>query len=111
MIIVHDFVIFLLTACKTEESFEHVGSILVNISKVDEGREILLDPKWSLLKHAILQFDSPSPLRKKGVRKLDTNETYLDLSKHVLLLLTCILTAFYFYYGPSSYPSLREALT
>ncbi|KAK1309328.1 hypothetical protein QJS10_CPA09g01476 [Acorus calamus] len=50
-----------------EDPFEHVGSILVNISKMEAGRNILLDPKRSLLKQIIPQFDSSSLLRKKGV--------------------------------------------
>ncbi|KAL5061590.1 hypothetical protein RYX36_023327 [Vicia faba] len=50
-----------------DDSFEHVGSILVNITKQRAGRELLLDPKRSLLKQIIRQFDSNSSLRKKGV--------------------------------------------
>ncbi|XP_020236768.1 protein HGH1 homolog isoform X2 [Cajanus cajan] len=50
-----------------DDAFEHVGSILVNISKQREGRELLLDPKRGLLKQIIRQFDSNSLLRKKGV--------------------------------------------
>ncbi|XP_004511210.1 uncharacterized protein [Cicer arietinum] len=50
-----------------DDSFEHVGSILVNITKQREGRELLLDPKRGLLKQIIRQFDSNSSLRKKGV--------------------------------------------
>ncbi|XP_057949205.1 uncharacterized protein LOC131144523 [Malania oleifera] len=52
---------------KNDDPFEHVGSILVNISKQETGRKILLDPKRALLKQIIRQFDSRSPLRKKGV--------------------------------------------
>lgn len=50
-----------------DDTFEHVGSLLVNISKKEPGRNILLDPKRGLLKQIIRQFDSGSPLRKKGV--------------------------------------------
>jgi len=50
-----------------DDAFEHVGSILVNISKQREGRKLLLDPKRGLLKQIIRQFDSNSSLRKKGV--------------------------------------------
>ncbi|XP_020236767.1 protein HGH1 homolog isoform X1 [Cajanus cajan] len=50
-----------------DDAFEHVGSILVNISKQREGRELLLDPKRGLLKQIIRQFDSNSLLRKKGL--------------------------------------------
>ncbi|CAA0823864.1 ARM repeat superfamily protein [Striga hermonthica] len=49
------------------DPFEHVASVLVNISKKEAGRKLLLDPKRGLLKQIIRQFDSPSPLRKKGV--------------------------------------------
>lgn len=52
---------------KDDDSFEHVGSILVNITKQRAGRELLLDPKRGLLKQIIRQFDSNSSLRKKGV--------------------------------------------
>lgn len=52
---------------KDDDSFEHVGSILVNITKQRAGRELLLDPKRGLLKQIIRQFDSNSALRKKGV--------------------------------------------
>ncbi|XP_059448444.1 uncharacterized protein LOC132179701 isoform X1 [Corylus avellana] len=51
----------------SDDPFEHVGSILVNISKQEAGRKLLLDPKRGLLKQIIRQFDSSSPLRKKGV--------------------------------------------
>ncbi|KAL6192756.1 hypothetical protein ACLB2K_033842 [Fragaria x ananassa] len=50
-----------------EDPFEHVGSILVNISKKEAGRKLLLDPKRGLLKQIIRQYDSSSPLRRKGV--------------------------------------------
>ncbi|XP_021722906.1 protein HGH1 homolog isoform X1 [Chenopodium quinoa] len=50
-----------------DDPFEHVGSILVNISKKEAGRKILLDPKRGLLKQIIMQFDSTSLLRKRGV--------------------------------------------
>ncbi|KAH7832837.1 hypothetical protein Vadar_000453 [Vaccinium darrowii] len=52
---------------KNGDPFEHVGSILVNISKKEAGRKLLLDPKRGLLKQIIRQFDSTSLLRKKGV--------------------------------------------
>ncbi|KAJ0037502.1 hypothetical protein Pint_22750 [Pistacia integerrima] len=51
----------------SDDPFEHVGSILVNISKKEAGRKILLDQNRGLLKQIIRQFDSTSPLQKKGV--------------------------------------------
>jgi hypothetical protein len=50
-----------------DDPFDHVGSILVNISKKEAGRKMLLDSKRGLLKQILRQFDSTSPLRKKGV--------------------------------------------
>ncbi|CAI0448099.1 unnamed protein product [Linum tenue] len=50
-----------------DDPFDHVGSILVNISKKEAGRRMLLDSKRGLLKQILRQFDSTSLLRKKGV--------------------------------------------
>ncbi|KAH7683596.1 Protein HGH1 C-terminal protein [Dioscorea alata] len=50
-----------------EDIFEHVSLVLVNISKLEAGRRILMDPKRGLLKQIVRQFDSSSLLRKKGV--------------------------------------------
>ena len=54
-----------------DDPFEHVGSILVNISKQEAGRKLFLEPKRGLLKQIIRQFDSSIPLRKKGVCSID----------------------------------------
>ncbi|XP_023551596.1 protein HGH1 homolog [Cucurbita pepo subsp. pepo] len=51
----------------SDDPFEHVASILVNISKKEAGRKLLLDPKRGLLKQIIRQYDSTSQLRKNGV--------------------------------------------
>ncbi|XP_002522421.2 protein HGH1 homolog [Ricinus communis] len=50
-----------------DDPFDHVGSVLVNISQKEAGRKMLLDPKRGLLKQILRQFDSTSPVRKKGV--------------------------------------------
>lgn len=50
-----------------DDPFDHVGSILVNISQKEAGRKMLLDPKRGLLKQIVRQFDATSSLRKKGV--------------------------------------------
>ncbi|GLJ51727.1 hypothetical protein SUGI_1099280 [Cryptomeria japonica] len=50
-----------------EDPYGHIGSILMNISRMETGRKLLLDPKWSLLKQLLRQIDSPSTLRRKGV--------------------------------------------
>ncbi|KAK9189089.1 hypothetical protein WN944_020495 [Citrus x changshan-huyou] len=59
----------------SDDPFEHVGSILVNISKKEAGRKILLDPKRGLLKQIVRQFDSSNYLRKKGV---SFSQYYID---------------------------------
>ncbi|KAL0560285.1 hypothetical protein IC582_000685 [Cucumis melo] len=51
----------------SDDPFEHVASILVNISKKEAGRKLLLDPNRGLLKQIIRQYDSNSQLRKNGV--------------------------------------------
>ncbi|KAF5739245.1 ARM repeat superfamily protein isoform 1 [Tripterygium wilfordii] len=51
----------------SDDPFDHVGSILVNISKQEAGRAMFLDPKQGLLKQILRQFDSASSLRRKGV--------------------------------------------
>lgn len=40
----------------------------MNISKMEAGRKILLDPKRGLLKQIVQNSDAKSPVRKKGVR-------------------------------------------
>uniref|UniRef100_A0A0E0EXS3 Protein HGH1 homolog n=1 Tax=Oryza meridionalis TaxID=40149 RepID=A0A0E0EXS3_9ORYZ len=50
-----------------EYTFEHVASILVNISKFEDGRRIIMEPENGLLKQIIRQPDSINELRKKGV--------------------------------------------
>ncbi|KMT07083.1 hypothetical protein BVRB_6g154100 [Beta vulgaris subsp. vulgaris] len=70
------------------DPFEHVGSILVNISKKEAGRKILLDPKRGLLKQIIMQFDSTSPVRKKGVSGTIRNCCFEAENQLANLLLT-----------------------
>lgn len=71
-----------------DDPFEHVGSILVNISKKEAGRKILLDPKRGLLKQIIMQFDSTNPLRKKGVSGTIRNCCFEAENQLANLLLT-----------------------
>ncbi|KAG9451274.1 hypothetical protein H6P81_011239 [Aristolochia fimbriata] len=72
-----------------EDPFEQVGYILVNVTKLKEGRKLLLDPKRSLLKQVIPQFDSTNPLRKKGVSGTLRNCCFeADSELHSLLLLS-----------------------
>ncbi|EPS64082.1 hypothetical protein M569_10697 [Genlisea aurea] len=49
------------------DPFDHVSSVLVNVSRNEAGRKLLLEPRRGLLKQIIRQFDSPSLLRKKGI--------------------------------------------
>ncbi|KAF5183572.1 Hgh1-like protein [Thalictrum thalictroides] len=74
---------------KIEDPFEHVGLILINITKVEKGRKYLLDPKRGLLKQIIRQFDSTSQLRKKGVCGTVRNCCFeADKQLHHLLLVS-----------------------
>ncbi|XP_011622114.1 protein HGH1 homolog isoform X2 [Amborella trichopoda] len=50
-----------------DDPFEHVGSILVNISRNEAGRKLLLDTERGLLKQILPLFGTISPLRKRGV--------------------------------------------
>ncbi|XP_022868567.1 protein HGH1 homolog [Olea europaea var. sylvestris] len=71
------------------DPFEHVASILVNISQKEAGRKLLLDPKRGLLKQIIRQFDSGSLLRKKGVSGTIRNCCFeADNQLHNLLLIS-----------------------
>lgn len=49
------------------DAFEDAGSILVNISRSDAGRKLLLEPERGLIKEILKEFDSASPVRRKGV--------------------------------------------
>ncbi|CAM8984120.1 unnamed protein product [Rhodiola kirilowii] len=70
------------------DPFEHVGSILVNISQKDVGRKILLDPKRGLFKQILRQFDTTSSVRKKGVAGTIRNCCFEAESQLQNLLLT-----------------------
>lgn len=48
------------------EAFVYVGSILVNVSRSEAGRNFLLEPTRGLLKQ-ILEFESDNPVHRKGV--------------------------------------------
>lgn len=65
--------LLLLFCISAEDTYEHVASILVNISKLETGRKILLEAKAGLLKQIVRQFDSAGSLRKKGVRERSIN--------------------------------------
>lgn len=58
---------FCTSSSEKDDPFGHVASVLVNISKNEAGRKLLLDPKRGLLKQVIRQFDSINTLGKKGV--------------------------------------------
>ena len=67
------FIVYLL-----DDPFEHVASILVNISKQEAVRKLLLDPNRGFLKQIIRQFDPSSPLKKKGVCSIEMTKFFLD---------------------------------
>lgn len=70
-----------------DDPFDHVGSILVNLSKSVAGRKFLLDPKRALLKQILRQFDSTSLLRKKGVCVENIFVEFDSLVRNILLCL------------------------
>lgn len=78
-------------ACQLDDPFEHAGSILVNISKNEAGRKLLLDPKRGLLKQIVRQFDSTNPLRKKGVCEILSKELVYSVSFQPYLVLSFLL--------------------
>lgn len=51
--------------CHLGDAFDHVGSVLVNVSKNESGRKLLLDPKTGLLKQLLMKLDA-IPLHKKA---------------------------------------------
>ncbi|KAH7315787.1 hypothetical protein KP509_21G065300 [Ceratopteris richardii] len=50
-----------------EDYYEHVASILVNVTQRESGRRLILDPKKGLLKQILPHSDSTSLVRRKGV--------------------------------------------
>ncbi|XP_024515697.1 protein HGH1 homolog isoform X3 [Selaginella moellendorffii] len=62
--------LFLYTTCVCcvgDDAYEHVGAILVNVSRTDLGRKLMLDTKRGLLKQVLRQCDSKSLVRRRGV--------------------------------------------
>lgn len=51
----------------SEDQYEHVSSILINVTRVETGRKLMLDPKKGLLKQILPQSGSTSMVRRKGV--------------------------------------------
>eukprot|EP00249_Psilotum_nudum_P003398 c16789_g1_i1 orf=254-1255(+) len=50
-----------------KDQYEHIASILVNVTRFEAGRKLLLEPKIGLLKQILLQTDSGNVIRRKGV--------------------------------------------
>lgn len=50
-----------------EDDYEHVGTILVNVTREESGRLLLLDPQRGLLRQILPQIDSRSLTRRQGV--------------------------------------------
>lgn len=51
----------------SEDQYEHVSAILVNVTRLEAGRKLVLDPRKRLLKQILPQSDSTSMVRRKGV--------------------------------------------
>lgn len=54
----------------SEDQYEHVSSILINVTRVETGRKLMLDPKKGLLKQILPHSGSTSVVRQKGVSKI-----------------------------------------
>eukprot|EP00897_Mesotaenium_endlicherianum_P004997 jgi/Mesen1/4525/ME000230S03668 len=50
-----------------EDEFEHVGAVLVNVTRLPEGRRLLLHPARGLLRQILPQIESRSLVRRQGV--------------------------------------------
>ncbi|CAM6106236.1 unnamed protein product [Calypogeia fissa] len=50
-----------------EDAFEHVAAVLVNITRLKEGRTLILEQRRGLLKQILPQIDSRSLIRRQGV--------------------------------------------
>uniref|UniRef100_A0A0D9XJN6 Protein HGH1 N-terminal domain-containing protein n=1 Tax=Leersia perrieri TaxID=77586 RepID=A0A0D9XJN6_9ORYZ len=71
-----------------QDIFDSVALILMNTSKVEAGRMILMEPKKGLLKKIVQQSDSVNQLRKKGVFGIICNCCFgADTKIHNLLSL------------------------
>lgn len=51
----------------SEDQYEHISSILVNITRLETGRKLFLNANKGLLKQILPQVDSRNNLRRKGV--------------------------------------------
>lgn len=51
----------------SEDQYEHVASVLMNITRLESGRKLLLDTKKGFLKQVLPQVDSKNIVRRKGV--------------------------------------------
>ena len=49
------------------DDYEHVGSILVNITRLEDGRKLILDMSKGMLRQILPQIDARSVIRRQGV--------------------------------------------
>jgi hypothetical protein len=49
------------------DEYEHVGAILVNITRLEAGRKLLLNASKGLFRQILPQIDSRSVVRRQGV--------------------------------------------
>lgn len=50
-----------------EDEYEHVANILVNVTRLESGRKVVLDMSRSILRQILPQIDSRSVIRRQGV--------------------------------------------
>ncbi|KAI5055608.1 hypothetical protein GOP47_0029129 [Adiantum capillus-veneris] len=51
----------------SKDHYEHVASVLVNVTRLESGRRLMLDSKKGLMKQILPHSDSTSLVRRKGV--------------------------------------------
>ncbi|KAJ7567509.1 hypothetical protein O6H91_02G151000 [Diphasiastrum complanatum] len=70
------------------DEYEHVAAVLVNITRLEPGRRLLLDSKKGLLRVLLRQIDSKSLVRRKGVVGTVRNCCF-EAERNLLSLLSC----------------------
>ena len=49
-----------------EDSYEHIAAVMTNVTRIKQGRMLLLQPGRGLLQALVAQLKSPSEMRKRG---------------------------------------------
>ncbi len=57
---------FLDSAGQQPDAHEHTALVLTNITRLQQGRQLLLEPGRGTLQALVSQLDSPSQMRRSG---------------------------------------------